>query len=235
MVKELNPEYYEMYLRQDCRCRWCTKTFTFESLTRDHLLPKSKGYPIQLRLVDGKRTIVNCVLACGNCNRLKSDMSLDEFEVFIRQKLEKVPGCRPHYDLILEQILQVKASGVVEQSIELIADFMSAIRRVKHVRKLVPVIGHRFFSCTYKHQSGIKQFVCRFVKQPLIPAGKETLHPKNALFVYDCHMKTKRWINCKRISCIKLKNQILYNHTHENFNTTGINNVPVNIGIHSTT
>jgi len=49
----------------DCRCVYCNRQGTYESLTLDHLKPKSKG---------GQYIASNLVPACPQCNRSKGSM-----------------------------------------------------------------------------------------------------------------------------------------------------------------
>lgn len=51
-------------------CAYCKTTLDEYSRTVDHLFPKSRG---------GKRSNSNKVPACGNCNKMKGNMSVVEF------------------------------------------------------------------------------------------------------------------------------------------------------------
>lgn len=53
-----------IYLRDDYRCQYCTKTFHAKDLTLDHVIPKSRK---------GKKTFLNIVTACLGCNAKKKD------------------------------------------------------------------------------------------------------------------------------------------------------------------
>lgn len=60
---------------QNHRCAYCHCVLVYEqdrneSMTIDHVVPVSKG---------GKRKWINEVAACARCNRLKDNMSADEF------------------------------------------------------------------------------------------------------------------------------------------------------------
>lgn len=50
-------------------CAYCGDEFTNHDLTRDHILPSSKG---------GPNTWMNCVTACSNCNKDKDDRTPEE-------------------------------------------------------------------------------------------------------------------------------------------------------------
>jgi len=51
-------------LRDRYKCQYCGKTFNFEDLTMDHIIPKSKG---------GKDDWTNVVASCFDCNNKKAD------------------------------------------------------------------------------------------------------------------------------------------------------------------
>ena len=52
-------------------CAYCLVQLDDYSRTVDHLYPKSRG---------GKLSNTNKVPCCGQCNKLKGDMSVDEFD-----------------------------------------------------------------------------------------------------------------------------------------------------------
>ena len=51
-------------------CAYCGKKVTLEKITRDHIVPKSKG---------GGNTVENILPSCKKCNGTKGDTSLEEF------------------------------------------------------------------------------------------------------------------------------------------------------------
>jgi len=55
-------------------CMYCKKAVTVFDRTTDHLFPKSKG---------GKLSNDNKVPSCPDCNQLKGDMNVVEFEQFL--------------------------------------------------------------------------------------------------------------------------------------------------------
>jgi 5-methylcytosine-specific restriction endonuclease McrA len=59
-----------VYKNQNGLCYYCLKKFGINQLTKDHVVPLSKG---------GTNAVKNIVLACKKCNNTKSDMSLEEF------------------------------------------------------------------------------------------------------------------------------------------------------------
>ncbi|MES2023533.1 MAG: HNH endonuclease [Patescibacteria group bacterium] len=52
------------------KCHYCGDLFKMENITRDHVIPTSKG---------GANVLSNLVLACRFCNFAKSYMDYDEF------------------------------------------------------------------------------------------------------------------------------------------------------------
>lgn len=53
-------------------CAYCAKTYQESRLTRDHIVPVSKG---------GLDTWVNCVTCCRACNNYKDDFLLEEIDL----------------------------------------------------------------------------------------------------------------------------------------------------------
>lgn len=53
-----------VYLRDNYCCQYCTKSFHGKDLTLDHVIPKSRG---------GRKTFLNIVSACLDCNAKKKD------------------------------------------------------------------------------------------------------------------------------------------------------------------
>ncbi len=59
--KKIKPLLFE---RQGAYCWYCEKDFSFESLTVEHVIPRSEG---------GDTSLENCVLACIHCNARRED------------------------------------------------------------------------------------------------------------------------------------------------------------------
>lgn len=59
----------ELFLRDKHLCAYCGKSFGFFKLSRDHIIPKSRG---------GKDTWMNVVTCCKSCNQRKSNLTLEE-------------------------------------------------------------------------------------------------------------------------------------------------------------
>lgn len=51
-------------------CGYCGNEFTSSLLTRDHVIPSSRG---------GENSWMNCVTACKRCNNAKGDMTPEEY------------------------------------------------------------------------------------------------------------------------------------------------------------
>jgi hypothetical protein len=59
-----------LFKRDRYVCAYCGETFDRKDLTRDHVVPRSKG---------GPNTWENCVSACWNCNNEKDSRSVHDF------------------------------------------------------------------------------------------------------------------------------------------------------------
>ena len=62
--KNIRISKESLYFRDHCRCNFCGKALTVSTLTKDHLIPVSKG---------GKHTWENIVASCFDCNADKGD------------------------------------------------------------------------------------------------------------------------------------------------------------------
>lgn len=58
-----------VFLRDNMKCQYCGERGTYDSLTIDHIVPKSKG---------GPNTYENVVSACKACNNQKRDRTPEE-------------------------------------------------------------------------------------------------------------------------------------------------------------
>lgn len=72
----------EVYQRDDYICQFCGLKFTPDNLTIDHLVPQSRG---------GLDEITNYVSCCTPCNRLKTDLPLEEFSKLVNITIEELP------------------------------------------------------------------------------------------------------------------------------------------------
>lgn len=59
-----------LFQRDRHLCAYCGNTFTESELTRDHVLPSSRG---------GPNTWNNCVTSCKRCNNIKGDRTPSEY------------------------------------------------------------------------------------------------------------------------------------------------------------
>ena len=67
-----------LFSRDDCLCMYCGKQFSRCDLSRDHVMPRSRG---------GADICENCVTACKRCNHYKNDRAPEEADM----KLLAVP------------------------------------------------------------------------------------------------------------------------------------------------
>jgi hypothetical protein len=61
-----------LFARDDYLCMYCGKSHPERDLTRDHILPKSRG---------GRDAWENVVTACRRCNQFKGNRTLDELSM----------------------------------------------------------------------------------------------------------------------------------------------------------
>ena len=92
-----------LFLRDDYRCGYCGRSERelragHEVLTRDHVIPTSRG---------GRDEWRNVVTACSTCNRRKDDRTPAEAKLALRQ----VPWVPARLDLVIRH--QLRRSAVV--------------------------------------------------------------------------------------------------------------------------
>ena len=61
-----------VFWRDNFQCQYCGKTFKFDELTMDHVVPKSKG---------GTKTWENIVTSCSECNSKKRNRTPKEAQM----------------------------------------------------------------------------------------------------------------------------------------------------------
>ncbi len=66
-----------IFQRDNYSCQYCGRRFHRQNLTKDHLIPKSKG---------GKNTWDNIVTACLSCNKKKADKDLEHSGLHLTKK-----------------------------------------------------------------------------------------------------------------------------------------------------
>lgn len=89
-----------LFLRDGHRCVYCGRhrreLGQRERLTRDHLLPRSKG---------GADTWLNVVTACSSCNHRKDDQLAED----LLQRPQSVPWVPARQDLVLRRLILATA------------------------------------------------------------------------------------------------------------------------------
>lgn len=75
--KDLPVSNQLLFRRDNFRCGYCGKEFHPKNLSRDHIIPKSRG---------GKDTWLNVVASCRDCNCEKDDMLLSECGMVLLHK-----------------------------------------------------------------------------------------------------------------------------------------------------
>lgn len=105
-----------LFRRDLYTCAYCGKKYAETKLTKDHIVPVSRG---------GPNTWTNCVTACTRCNSYKDDMLLEDSGL----------------ELLYVPYVPDKAEGLILQNRNILADQMSFLSDFlpKHsrVRQLV--------------------------------------------------------------------------------------------------
>jgi uncharacterized protein (TIGR02646 family) len=82
MSKKKNPEQRAKIMQMfDNHCAYCGCDLDDENSTVDHIIPKIKG---------GTNAYENLYPSCGRCNSLKSDRSIDEYRVYILERINQL-------------------------------------------------------------------------------------------------------------------------------------------------
>jgi hypothetical protein len=101
-------------MKRDSHCYYCGRDTTKHGYTRDHIVPKSKG---------GTETVT----ACESCNRMKSNLSLEEFRLLLAFRAELVPSARELLKFAgeggsLVTLLKAKAKDMHAESVAITTD-----------------------------------------------------------------------------------------------------------------
>ncbi|MCP4447922.1 MAG: HNH endonuclease [Myxococcales bacterium] len=83
---------HNIFLRDNYQCQYCLKKLPARDLTRDHVIPRSKG---------GGMTWENIVAACVGCNRDKGCRTPEEANMHLAKKPEPPRGLLGKYSLNL--------------------------------------------------------------------------------------------------------------------------------------
>lgn len=73
-----------LFARDRSQCAYCGRLFRRSDLSRDHIIPTSKG---------GKDTWLNCVTACKRCNNKKGDSTAElplKYQPFVPNRAEQL-------------------------------------------------------------------------------------------------------------------------------------------------
>lgn len=85
---------YLLFKRDRYTCAYCGNRYAQGDLSRDHILPQSRG---------GKDTWMNCVTACRSCNQEKDDKLVEQFRPLLY--VPYVPCRAEHYLLSGRNVL----------------------------------------------------------------------------------------------------------------------------------
>lgn len=95
-------------------CAYCGHEKSHKQLTKDHILPTSRG---------GLNTWTNCVTACGGCNNYKGDRTPEE----LGMQLLYVP-----YTPSREEAILLRGRNVLVDQMEFLQKFLPDHSRLKH-------------------------------------------------------------------------------------------------------
>lgn len=98
-------------------CAYCAKQFHDDKLTRDHVVPTSKG---------GKNTWKNCVTSCKKCNNYKDDNLLDE----IGMSLVYLPYVPNNYENLI-----LKNRNIRADQMEFLLKFLPVESRAANLKR----------------------------------------------------------------------------------------------------
>lgn len=90
----LGNQNHLLFRRDRYTCAYCGGRYTHKDLSRDHILPQSRG---------GKDTWMNCVTACRSCNQEKDDLLVEQFRPLLY--VPYVPCRAEHYLLSGRNVL----------------------------------------------------------------------------------------------------------------------------------
>ncbi len=114
-----------LFIRDQYTCGYCGRVHRTEKLSRDHIVPVSKG---------GPNTWTNVVTACKPCNHEKGDRSVQEWNAWSEKKglgsreLLFLPYTPSPYEKLLLQNKKVLASQM-----DFIRDFLPDHSRLKNL------------------------------------------------------------------------------------------------------
>jgi hypothetical protein len=108
----------ELFRRDQHTCAYCAKRQIQQKLTRDHIVPTSRG---------GKDTWMNCVTCCSRCNSIKSDYLLEECNM----KLLYQP-----YTPTREEYLVLTNPNITNEQLEFLLGFIPEYSRLHKKNQL---------------------------------------------------------------------------------------------------
>jgi hypothetical protein len=108
--RKANSILEEQYKEQGECCCYCKDKIPFESITRDHFDPVSKG----------SNFVNNKVFACRFCNSMKGDKNIIDFKKFIieRADLLLIKIKSKNYNITENQIFKLQKYNRILNSIE---------------------------------------------------------------------------------------------------------------------
>jgi hypothetical protein len=130
---------FEVFKRDSFKCQYCGKSAPDVVLEVDHIVPKSKG---------GTDDILNLITSCFDCNRGKTDKTLDDETVLKKQmtQMEELNEKRIQIEMLAEWYKELRELD--EKQVDLIEDVWKQITNTEfnlsqrdEIKKLVKRYG----------------------------------------------------------------------------------------------
>ncbi len=105
-------------------CFYCGKKLTEETMTRDHLIPKSRSLSQKDFQFNRRFSTINIVSSCRPCNQLKRSLSVYDFrELVLRKKPERYKAIVRNIDEVLNIPIHIKLILAGKRNINNIKSF----------------------------------------------------------------------------------------------------------------
>ena len=130
---------FEVFKRDSFTCQYCGREAPNVVLEIDHILPVSKG---------GKNDLLNLITSCRDCNRGKTNKTLDDNSMVCKQKkqLDEIQQRKEIIEMMAEWKKEMMLQS--EREVDIIDDFLLSISSYKanetgrkHLKALIKRFG----------------------------------------------------------------------------------------------
>jgi 5-methylcytosine-specific restriction endonuclease McrA len=94
---------HNLFIRDNYTCQYCGQSFSYNELTYDHIIPKSKFIPD----VKYSTNWLNITTSCVLCNRKKSNRTPDQARMKLLNTPKK-PFYEPKYLPVINELISIK-------------------------------------------------------------------------------------------------------------------------------